>query len=836
MLQAQTNRAMTRSTIDIGIDLGTTNSCIALLKGTEVEILRNNDGQEYTPSAVWLDRKDRLHVGQRAKEQYELDDENAAIEFKLQMGKSTERTFQRSSRAFKPEDLSAEVLKALLADARARLEEEIQAAVITVPAAFDLPQCDATRHAAQLAGLTSSPLLQEPVAAALAYGFQSDSDKVFWLVYDLGGGTFDAAVMQMRDGMFRVVNHGGDRHLGGKLIDWAIVEQLLVPRLTRERRLTDFRRGNPRWRAAFAKLKLAAEHAKIRVSREETVEIAIDPLCIDDKGDRVALDFELGKKELETLVEPFVLRSINICKKVLAEKRLGPGDIQKVLLVGGPTQTPYLRQRLAADLGIALESGIDPMTIVAKGAAIFAGTQRLDATVPIATAGEFAIQLEYQPVGTDPEPLVGGKVVPPPGTDVAGFTIEFLDPTAHPPRRSGRLTLTSAGTFMTNLWAHRGKVNTYEIDLLDAAGRKCPTRPDRFTYSFGASTSDPPLIHSLGIATINNEMEIFIAKGTALPARKRVVHRTGMVHRKGPDGDAIKIPLIEGENVRRADRNRHIGTLLIKPDHFKRDLPALSEIEITLEIDSSRMLRARAFIPVLDEEFSQIIRFQQTTPALDTLRESVQEELERLASMRSKANRLDDTRAQEILERIDKERIAEDLESALDAARSDPDAADKCQNRLLDLKMAVDEMEYSLELPALVNQMQHELAELRQVVDEMGTTQDKQRARLLENEAHEAIELGEVDPLWRKYKQVMREVDTLLWQKPTFLVHAHNVLEGLKDSMRDPKLAEHLFDRAQRALDDRDNPALRAALQQLVGLLPPEKRGRLTGYGGTTIN
>src|SRR5205085_10970053 len=138
------------------------------------------------------------------------------------------------------------------------------------------------------------------------------------------------------------------------------------------------------------------------------------------------------------------------------------------------------------------------MTIVAKGAAIFAGTQRLEATVPAASAGVYAIQLEYQPVGTDPEPLVGGKVLPP-GVDLAGYTIEFLDPTAHPPRRSGRVTLAAGGTFMTNLWALKGRVNTYEIELLDAAGRKCPTQPERFTYSFGAAPSDPPLIHSLGI-------------------------------------------------------------------------------------------------------------------------------------------------------------------------------------------------------------------------------------------------------------------------------------------------------------------------------------------------
>jgi molecular chaperone DnaK len=828
---------MTRSTIDLGIDLGTTNSCIALLKGTEVEILRNNDGLETTPSAVWIDRKDRLHVGQRAREQFEADEENAAIEFKLQMGKSTERVFLRSSRTFRPEELSAEVLKSLLGDARARLGdgEQVQAAVITVPADFDLPQCDATRQAAQMAGLTSSPLLQEPVAAALAYGFQSDSDKVFWLVYDLGGGTFDAAVMQMRDGMFRVVNHGGDRHLGGKLIDWAIVEKLLVPALTRKHRLTDFRRGNPRWRAAFAKLKLAAEQAKIRISRDQTVEVNIDPLCIDDKGDRVALDFELGRKEVEELLEPFVLRSLNICKKVLADKRLGPGDIAKVLLVGGPTQTPYLRQRLAGELKIALETGIDPMTVVAKGAAIFAGTQRLEATVPSATAGEYTIKLEYQPVGTDAEPLVGGKVLAS-ANDLTGFTIEFLDATAHPPRRSGRLTLSASGTFMTNLWATRGKVNTYTIELFDAAGRKVPVQPDRFTYSYGAAPSDPTLIHSLGIALINNEMEVLIPKGTALPAKKRVVHKTGLVHRKGNDGDPIKIPLLEGENVRRADRNRHIGTLLIKPDRFKRDLPALSDIEIALEIDASRVLRARAYIPALDEEFAEIIRFQQTTPELEKLREDVEQEQRRLAGMRSRAHDLENDRALATLERIDNERIVEDLESALDAARSDPDAADKCQNRLLDLRSAIDEVEFTLEQPALVDQMEQELAALREIVEEVGTSRDKQRADIMEQEARAVLEQGEIDPMWRKYKEVYRYVCELWWEKPTSLIRIFNFVEELEDSMIDKRLAKQLFDRARRAMDERDNPGLRAALVQLVGLLPPEKRGRLKGYGGTTIN
>ncbi|HYT94667.1 MAG TPA: Hsp70 family protein, partial [Gemmataceae bacterium] len=300
---------MTRTTIDFGIDLGTTNSCIACSTGADAEIVRNNEGLEYTPSAVWIDRNGRLHVGRRAREQFEADDENAAIEFKLQMGKAAEKVFQRSGRRLKPEELSAEVLKSLLGDVRQRRGEEVVAAVITVPADFDLPQCDATRKAAQLAGLTASPLLQEPIAAALAYGFQSTRDNVYWMVYDLGGGTFDAAVIQLRDGLFRVVNHGGDRCLGGKLIDWAIVEQSFVPALLRQHALPDFRRGNARWRAAFAKLKLAAEQAKIRLSREDAVEVSIEYLCKDDSGEAVGFDGELLRKDLERLIEPFVLRS-----------------------------------------------------------------------------------------------------------------------------------------------------------------------------------------------------------------------------------------------------------------------------------------------------------------------------------------------------------------------------------------------------------------------------------------------------------------------------------------------------------------------------------------------
>ena len=830
---------MSRTTMDFGIDLGTTNSCIACVTGTSAEVIRNNEGFEYTPSAVWIDRNGRLYVGRRAYEQFENDEENAALEFKLQMGKAVERTFQRSARRLKPEELSAEVLKSLLGDVRQRRGEDVQAAVITVPADFDLPQCDATRQAAKLAGLLDSPLLPEPVAAALAHGFQRVKENVYWLVYDLGGGTFDTAVIQLRDGLFRLVNHGGDRCLGGKLIDWAIVDRIFVPAAVRQQPLSDFRRGNPRWRAAFAKLKLAAEQAKIRLSRAEAAEVTMEYLCKDDRGEPVQFDCEVRRSDLERLMEPIVLRSLNIARKVLAEKQLSSGDVEKVVLVGGPTLTPYLRERLADPrdgLGIALEFGVDPLTLVAQGAALFAATQRMPAAAPAApVGGQFTLELECPLVGADPEPLVGGKVHAVEGVDLAGFTIEFRDAEMRPPWRSGQIRLGPAGYFETTLLAEAGRLNTFLIELRDPKGRQCPTEPDRLTYTLGAALTDPPLIHSLGIALANNEMQVIIPKGTSLPARKRVVHQTATVVRKGASGDCIRIPVVEGENIRRADRNRLIGVLEVHAEDLRRDVPALSEIEITIEIDSSRLLQTWAFIPLLDEEFGNVLKFQQQSPEQAAVQAEFAVEIRRLDRARGKAEELQDERAVRVLKRIDNEEIVQDLQIALEAAANDPDAAEKAQNRLLDLKTAVDELEYALEWPALLADVRSQLDQLAELADRKGTSRDKQQAEVHAREVQRAIETENADALWLQVREIRHSLAELLWRDPRYLRGLLGLLETLRGSMRDPGLADRLLEIGNQAAGENDLSALRSALQQLIGLLPPEKRGHLPGYGGTIM-
>ena len=197
---------MARQTIDFGIDLGTTNSSIAALDKNGPSIFRNNEGNQITPSAVYIDKQGAIRVGDAAKDRIVSEPNHAVSEFKLWMGTEQKKMFARVNRFYSPEELSAEVLKSLKQDVKKNTGEEVEAAVITVPAAFDSPQSIATERAAKLAGIRVSPLLQEPIAAALAYGFQTDRENAFWLVYDFGGGTFDAAVIHVRDGMIQVVD------------------------------------------------------------------------------------------------------------------------------------------------------------------------------------------------------------------------------------------------------------------------------------------------------------------------------------------------------------------------------------------------------------------------------------------------------------------------------------------------------------------------------------------------------------------------------------------------------------------------------------------------------
>jgi molecular chaperone DnaK len=694
---------MQRTTIDFGIDLGTTNSSIAVLRGTSVEVIKNNLNQETTPSAVCIDREGALFVGTPAKTRLESDRENAFCEFRPQMGTAHEYRFARSGRVMKPEELSAEVLKSLKADVMQRTGEDIRAAVITVPAAFDLAHCKATQKAANLAGLPLSPLLLEPSAAAIAYGIQNRSDGVFWLIYDFSGGTFDAAVIQVRGGLLQIVNHGGDNHLGGKLIDWEILEQLVVPALLKQHQLTDFRRGNPKWNVAFGKLKLKVKEAKECLSQNDSTRIVYEYLCLDDRNQPVSFEYVLKRLDVERIAEPFIQRSINVCKKVLTEGNLKSGALEKVILVGGPTLMPYLRERLTDSkegLGIALEFSKNPQTLFAQGAAIFAGAQRIVGNAPRPAALDpFKVSLDYKPIGINPEPLVGGQVAAPGGRSLSGYTIEFINAEVRPPWRSGKIGLSPDGMFVTNLWVEKSPpVNTFLIQLCDGFGTVCPVAPDKLTYTIttGDTPTDPPLIHSIGIAMPNNEVLWVIEKGTALPAhRKGILLKTTADVHPGQQRELFKLSVLEGENAR-ADRNIVIGSLIVRANRIRQDLPAGSEVDLTIGIDKSRLVSVLAYAPLLNEEFEAIFSLKKKLPDPDALRKTVEAAKQRLANSREKTREMGNLAARTVLQRIEGERMVHDVEASLLDFPQDLNALDKCEKRLLDLNVEIDQLEETL--------------------------------------------------------------------------------------------------------------------------------------------
>jgi len=493
---------MSRSTIDFGIDLGTTNSAVAVLNGVAPEIIKNNEKDaDITPSAVYIGKKGNIRLGEAAKSRILDEGGDVYTEFKRRMGTDYVYKFKSSGLERKPEDLSAEILKSLKGDVQQKTGEVLESAVITVPAAFELHQCDATRKAAQLAGFKDSPLLQEPVAAALAYGFQADGQKAYWLVYDFGGGTFDAAVIKAEEGSIHVVNHGGDNFLGGSDIDWAIVEELLVPRLLKEFSLEDFSREHSgldgKWRRPFVLLKRAAEIAKIELSINKTS--SLDCRFEDLNGEPVEFECELTQSDIIRVAEPIIQRSVEITKKVLHEKNLPRESVERIILVGGPTKAPYFREMLKAQLGIHLDHSVDPLTVVAKGASVFAGTQKVSTGPKVAPAiGEFHIDLKHKPVGLDSSPIVGGTVSGSSAQDLTGYTIELVN--AKTQWRSGKIPLNADGVFMTNLHAEKGERHKYLIELCDPTGRKQKIKPDSLTYTIGAVVEEQPLTTSMGIA------------------------------------------------------------------------------------------------------------------------------------------------------------------------------------------------------------------------------------------------------------------------------------------------------------------------------------------------
>ncbi|MDD5200532.1 MAG: Hsp70 family protein [Terrimicrobiaceae bacterium] len=817
---------MSRTTIDFGIDLGTTNSAIAVLKGVTPEIIKNNRDQDITPSAVGYRKNGLPLIGIGAKNFILNNPDDAFAEFKRQMGTDYTYSFKTSGFQKKPEDLSAEVLKELRTGVSSITGEEVLSAVITVPAAFELHQCDATRKAAELAGIEGSPLLQEPVAAALAYGFQVDSEKAYWLVYDFGGGTFDAAVIKAEEGLINVVHHGGNNFLGGSDIDWAILEKLVLPKLVQNFDLPGLQRGNDTWKTALLKLKHAVEQAKIELTTKEIASL-VDCKFEDQSGSEVDCEeISLSRNDIISLAEPIIRRSTDICRQVLLEKNLSPSQIEKVIVVGGPTKAPYFRDILKGNLGIPIDFSMDPLTVVAKGAAVFAGTQKLDSKLmQAAKLGEFQFEplKSNKPIGHEIDPLAGGKITSPDGLSVEGFTVEIVN--AKTQWRSGKIALRSDGAFIVNLLAEKGERNVFNIELYDPAGTRQKTVPDHMTYIVGGVIEEQPIIHNIGVALVDNRVDWFFKKGTGLPQKKKSEHQYKTSHaiKTSEQGDAIKIPIVEGENEQAADRNRLIALLDITSSMIRRDLPAGSEVELTMNIDESRLLSLNIYIPTLDEEFDLTLPLRKTTATGDDVAEDFAKEKARLNRLIRKADDANDKDSLAALRDLESSELMKEIVETVSAAKGDADAAEKAEVRLLEFKLRLDDVERGVEWPTLVSETNGWLEDLDKLVKQNGSSKHQDRAAELSQEAAGIISKKETERLSRKLKEIQNFYFQVLFSIPGYWVDQLRRLEKDRSKMENQAEADRLLDMGRNYLNQNNVDGLRNVVTRLWELLPKQE-------------
>ena len=347
----------------IGIDLGTTNSCVAVLEGGVPHVITNPEGNRTTPS-VFAIKGDEELVGETAKRQAVTNVKNTVSSIKRKMG--TDEKVEINGRKYSPEEISAKILMKLKSDAESYLGEKVTKAVITVPAYFNDAQRQATKNAGKIAGLDVERIINEPTAAALAYGIDKQEKTHTVLVYDLGGGTFDVSILDLGDGVFEVKSTAGNNHLGGDDFDQRIMDYLV----------SEFKKENgidlSNDKMAMQRIKDAAEKAKKDLSGMMSAEISI-PFIAQSAEGPLHLNVTLNRAKFEDLNKDLFDSTLDAVRKALKDAKLTASDIDKVLLVGGSTRIPYIQDLVKRELGKEPSKEVNPDEVVAMGAAIQGG-------------------------------------------------------------------------------------------------------------------------------------------------------------------------------------------------------------------------------------------------------------------------------------------------------------------------------------------------------------------------------------------------------------------------------------------------------------------------------
>ncbi|MEO7524730.1 MAG: Hsp70 family protein [Ferruginibacter sp.] len=625
--------------VNIGIDLGTTNSLVAKFENNTVRVFKNPVGQKETLASVVAFRKDRTLIGDKAREYLTKDAVNVFGGFKRKMGTDEKYYVVNIDENVTPVELSAYVLKELKSFLQSG--EPLEACVITIPASFDSMQSSATRKAGLEAGFQQVFLLQEPIAASLAF-FNSTAEAEAkqegnWLVYDLGGGTFDVALVQSSQNELKVIDHEGNNFLGGMDFDFAIINHIIIPAIIKETKLQDF---EEEFRVKYGKYEMLyyqvmyyAEEAKKELSNSPETVIEFSAVLNDQKYD---FYIPVTKTAVDELFRPIIEETIKLLKKILDRNKLKVGTINQIILVGGSTFLPQVREQLITQTGLPINHSLDPTTAIAIGAAFYASNKYYEPVVAAgpATAGEALASGILATVDFDPVDMDIGLAYSRSTRDME--EVLLISATGEYDGRFYRITRTDGGfdTGFINLKPKKTEflplipamTNMFMLRVYDAQRNEMTTFQNEISIIQGVYNIDGqplPQDISIEIDDLENKttkLEVIFERNSLLPQKRTLYREISKTIRKGSN-ESIIINILEGERNSRPSSNLTIGCIEISGKDLKVDLVKGSDIEIQIEVSESRLLNTAVFLVMTQQEFRNVFSISEKQVNVPRLKE-----------------------------------------------------------------------------------------------------------------------------------------------------------------------------------------------------------------------
>ncbi|CAN7246539.1 Hsp70 family protein [Devosia sp. LjRoot16] len=817
----------------LGIDLGTSNSAIFGSDAEAVRLFKTSEGMDVMPSAIMIDRRGGLFVGRKAYDQSAFSPQSVQQKFKRLMGTGSVVEFPGSDRVLTPEEASAEVIKALVAQVRRDLPDvTIEGTVITIPAAFNQMQSEATMKAARMAGLERVALLQEPIAAALAANAEARDSSSQFLIYDLGGGTFDAAIVHSIAGNITVVAHAGVNMLGGADFDRAIVNSLVRPWLLDKFNLPANFQTEPQYARLIRIAHYRAELCKIALSTQMTDQVFADESQVgtrDADGNEIYLDVEVTRADLERLIADNVERSIAECRTLLSSNGYGAADMDRVVLIGGPSRMPYVRERVGFELGIALDTKIDPMTAVAHGAAIYASGRNwadegaagaLASRQTMKTASDLRLSFEY----TDNTAASEIRLRIRAGAPVPAGTSVQVD--AANGWTSGKLAL-GASIDVKGVPLPRVGQNDVNVLVFGPDGMLDQHAGTTLSVNRLTATADGmPLMHDLAIKVVNgapgaerNVLKTFARKGTTTPTSGMESLRAARDLRAGDRASLVFELFEQAEGVDDPALSLAIGVFELSGSGLSpgQMIRKGDTVNVHWSVDASSLLHCHFELPdvglfhSLDNVYVPSSTSFDGTDGTVLARQSIDkaradvEALERALGPRIAGD------TQGIRQQLDQQQHSLSLSNDADASRMVTQETRLLRQQMHRLKRdpANAAAVQQAELDEFTNAFAQHFA--REIEPAINTNISRQLSS-----ARDALLRGELKESREALEEARAILQTFMFQQPSFWFGQFDRLISERHNMVDKDLHDSLALRGQRAVDQNDVGNLRNIVVEMM--------------------